>query len=85
MDRGLEFSDNVILRISKYVEDLSFNMLNTIGVLILVICTLLFACDIIGKVNQDTIDLGNYVLFGFFEMLIMCYFPHRMRERGICP
>lgn len=69
----------LILRICKSVEDiLSFNMLNTIGLLTLAMCIIIFAMTTIGKLNESTVDFANYLVLGYFEMLIMCYYPHLM-------
>lgn len=69
----------LILKICTAVEDiLQFNMLNTIGVMVSVICILIYACSTIGQVNESSADFANYLILSFFEMFIMCYYPHMM-------
>lgn len=69
----------LILRICREVEDiLSFNMLTTIGVLVIVMCMMIFAVTTIGQMNESTVDFVNYLVMDYFEMLVMCYYPHLM-------
>lgn len=72
-------SQALILGIYKSVEELlTFTMLNTIGVMVPFMCLLIFALTSIGTINQYSIDMANYLVLGFLEMLIMCYYPHIM-------
>lgn len=70
---------SLIRRICAEVEDmLSFNMLNTIGMLIICLCFLIYVLLSIGSLNESTVDFANYFVLGYFEMFIMCYYPHLM-------
>lgn len=69
----------LIRGIYKSVEELlNVTMLNTIGVMVPVLCLMIFALTSIGTINQYSIDMANYLVLGSLEMLIMCYYPHIM-------
>lgn len=71
-----------ILNICATVESiLSFNMLNTIGALTAIFCLLIFAVTTIDGMTTVKLDIINYLILGYLQLLVMCYYPHIMAHQ----
>lgn len=72
----------LIMRICNATEDiLSFNMLNTIVQLTFMLCLIIFALSLMDEMNNNAFHFVNYLVLGYIELLLLCYYPHLMSHQ----